>query len=69
MIYNKVIEYCEQNNLSISAFEKMCGIGNGTVAQWNPELDKPSTPSLETLKKIENSTGIPVTELVSLIFS
>lgn len=27
MIYKKIIKYCEENNLSIAAFEKKCNIG------------------------------------------
>ena len=34
MIYKKIIRYCEENNISISAFEKKCKIGNGTIGKW-----------------------------------
>jgi transcriptional regulator with XRE-family HTH domain len=53
VIYQKVIEYCQKNNLSVNAFEKMCGIGNGTVGRWK---DNSSTPTLSTVKKIADST-------------
>lgn len=61
MIYKKIIKYCEENNLSIAAFEKKCDIGNGTVGKW----EKGSKPSLDTLEKIAKVTGITVAELVS----
>lgn len=56
MIYQKVIEYCEKHNLSIHNFEKMCKIGNGTIARW----ENGSKPSLDTLEKIANVTKIPI---------
>lgn len=56
MIYKKIIKYCEENNLSIAAFEKKCGIGNGTIGRWE---NNSSLPNMSTLQKIENATGIP----------
>lgn len=56
MIFQKVKNYCREKDLSISAFEKMCNIGNGTVAWWENDESK---PSLATLEKIERATGIP----------
>lgn len=60
MIYQKILKYCKDNNLSISTFEKKCGIGNGTISAW----ENGSEPSLRTLKKIEKTTGITLSELV-----
>ena len=60
MVYQTVIEYCEKNNLSISAFEKKCGIGNGTVGRWG----QGSNPSYETLQKIVRETSITIEELL-----
>ena len=59
MIFEKVKAYCERNDLSISSFEKKCGIGNGTVSRWEND---DSRPSLMTLEKIEKGTGIPISE-------
>ena len=58
MIYKKIIEYCNKNDLSISAFEKKCGIANGIVGKWKDG----GNPSLETLQKIVSATGIPIEE-------
>ena len=65
MVYQKIIQYCSKNNLSISAFEKLCGIGNGTVGRWNPEIERFSNPSFDTLVKISKATGITMAELVT----
>ena len=58
MIYNKIMNYCNQNRLSVSAFEKKCGIANGTVGKWKDG----GNPSLETLQKIVSATGVPIAE-------
>lgn len=64
MVYRNVLEYCRKNNLTIRGFEKMCGIGNGVVAEWGKE-DNPSNPSLPTLEKIFKATGIPIEKWLS----
>lgn len=61
MIYKKIIEYCKKNNISISAFEKKCDIGNGTIGRWKDG----SEPSLESLRKIAVVTNIPVEEWIA----
>ena len=58
MIYKKIIEYCSKNNISLSAFEKKCGIGNGTISRWENE----SNPSIDSLEKIASVTGIPLSD-------
>ena len=57
MIYDKIVEYCSKQNISIMTFEKMCGIGNGTVGKWK---DNASYPSISSLKKIEATTKIAI---------
>lgn len=59
MLYEKIVDYCEKEGLSISAFEKKCDIGNGTVGRWK---DDGSKPSLTTLEKIAKATEVSVTE-------
>lgn len=59
-IYGFILRYCNKNNLSISAFEKMCGIGNGTVGRW----EQGSNPSYKALRKIVQKTDIPIEELL-----
>lgn len=58
MVYPKVIKYCKENNLSISAFEKKCGLSNGTVSGWKENGE----PSLMSLQKIVSATGIKAEE-------
>lgn len=57
MFYEKVVDYCKKKSISISSFEQLCEIGNGTVGRWK---DNKSLPSMTTLKKIEKATKIPI---------
>lgn len=59
MLYEKIVDYCGKEGLSISAFEKKCDIGNGTVGRWKDDVSK---PSLTTLEKIAKATEVSVTE-------
>ena len=64
-MYQKVIDYCKNNNISIMAFEAKCGLANGIVGRWKEE----SKPSLNTVIKIAKATGIPVEHWVSNLTS
>lgn len=61
MVYDKVIEYCKKNNLSVRGFEVLCDIGNGAVGRWQDG----SEPSIQTLRKMEAATKIPIAEWLS----
>ena len=61
MFYEKVSEYCKQNNISIMAFEVKCGLANGIVGRWRDG----SNPTLSTMMKIANATGLPTEYWVS----
>lgn len=54
IVYKRIVKYCYKNNLTIMDFEKLCGLPNGIVRKWK-EL---SEPSLMSLTKIVNATGI-----------
>lgn len=57
MFHEKVMQYCNENNLSISAFEEKCNLSNGLVGKWKTNN---YTPCIATLKKIASATGIPI---------
>ena len=57
LIYQNVSRYCSDNGISIADFEKKCGIGNGTIGRWK---DDNSKPTVATLEKIRDVTGIPI---------
>lgn len=60
-IFQNIKKYCEKENITIAGFEKKCGIGNGTVDDWES-----SNPSLKSLKKIVEATGIPLYEWIDV---
>ena len=53
--YGKVVKYCNENEITIMAFEQMCGLANGLVSKWKGG----GYPSIPTLQKIEKATKIP----------
>lgn len=57
MVYEKVVEYCKNQKISIASLEESCGIANGTIGKWK---DNVSEPSLKTLKRLEEYTKLPV---------
>ena len=59
MIYENVEKYCSKNHISISEFEKLCSIGNGTIGKWRNGIIE---PSIRTLTKIEEKTGVSIKE-------
>lgn len=59
MVYDRIVAYCKENNMSIMVFEKMCGLANGVVGKWENDKLK---PSLTSLTKIADATGIPITD-------
>ena len=56
MISEKVENYCQAAGITVSRFEKICGLGNGSVGKWKKHR---FSPSLTTIFKIEKATGIP----------
>ncbi len=57
MVTDRVEEYCRNAGMTISRFEKLCGIGNGAVGKWRSGK---AQPSMSSLSKMEKTTGIPI---------
>ena len=60
-VYENVVAYCKKNNLSIAAFEKRCGLGNGTVGKWEKYSN---LPSLTTLEKMQKATKVSINKWI-----
>ena len=60
LFYEKVTKYCEDNNITVCAFEKMCDLPNGLVSKWK----ETRYPTVETLNKIASATKIPISEWI-----
>ena len=59
-VYDNVKVLCEKKNISISALEKKANIANATIRGWNT-----SSPRLETLQKVAEALGVPVSKLIN----
>lgn len=59
MLYDKIVEYCQENGVSLFAFEKKCGLGNGTIKGWMN-----SNPRIDSLKKVAEKMGVPIEQLI-----
>lgn len=56
MVYEKVKRFCDENGKSIMAFEKECGLGNGTIGGWNKLTARPSADSLLKVARVMGTT-------------
>lgn len=56
VIVDNISKYCEAKGLAVTSFEKVCGLGHGIVRMW--KSGKNSNPSIITLQRIEEATGI-----------
>lgn len=61
MVLENIEKYCTEHKMSISAFEKMCGLSNGTIGNWKRHENN---PSLTAIKKISKATKIPFSKLI-----
>lgn len=50
--------YCAAMGITEADFERRCGIGKGSMTRWKGAY---YAPTLKTLTKIQNKTGIPIT--------
>ena len=56
VFYQKILDYCAENSISIFAFEQKCGLPNGLVSKWK----NGGYPSIQTLRKISEATEISI---------
>lgn len=59
LLYEKIMKYCRKNKISLSAFEKKCGLGNGTIKGWMT-----SSPRVDSLIKVAKEMGVSVGKLL-----
>jgi transcriptional regulator with XRE-family HTH domain len=59
LILEQIENWCKENNTSISALEKKCGLGNATIGKWDKSM-----PRIDTLQKVSDVTKIPITKLI-----
>lgn len=57
-MYEKILKFCDDKDISISAFERICGVANGYVNKL-----KTSTPGVRFVKRASQVMGISIEEL------
>ena len=60
MVYEKIKEICDKKKISISALEKMAGLGNGTIGGWRTK-----SPTLDNLQAVANALGVKINKLIA----
>ena len=58
-IVTNIDRYCNLNGITVKAFERKCKLSNSIVHKWRLGL---ATPSLKTLNRIAEFTGIATEE-------
>lgn len=59
-MYEKIAEYCEEKNISIAAFERICGFKRGYVEK----LKGSRQPGVRFAKRAAEVMGISIEELI-----
>lgn len=59
MIYEKILQYCREKNISVKKLETETGLANGTIGKW-----KFSNPTVANAKLVADYLGITVDELI-----
>ena len=59
MILEQIEKWCKENNTTIAALEKKCGLGNATIRGWDEAM-----PRIDNLQKVSEVTGIPIAKLI-----
>lgn len=59
MILEQLEKWCKENSTSIAALEKKCELGNATIRGWETR-----SPRVDSLQKVSEVTGIPITDLI-----
>lgn len=59
MVLEQIEKWCKENNTSIAALEKKCGLGNATIRGWETR-----NPRVDSLQKVSEATKIPIAKLI-----
>ena len=59
MIYYKVLELAQKNELSISKLERLAGLAKGTISKW-----KNASPTIDNLQAVAKVLKVKVDKLL-----
>ena len=58
-VVENIRAYCEENDMTISEFQRKCGLSPSIVFKWKSGAVK---PTIRLLEKVAAHTGIPVSK-------
>lgn len=61
-MYEKILKFCDEKNIPISTFERICGVSNGYVNKL-----KTTAPGVRFVKRAAQVMGISIEELTDEI--
>ena len=61
MIYENILKYAKEKNLTIQNIEKSCGLSNGIISKWREN----NNPKLENLRRVAEFLGVSIEQLVA----
>ena len=59
MIFNNIVKYAQEKNISISKLERLSNLSKGAISKW-----KTSSPTIESLQAVANALGVDVKKLL-----
>lgn len=60
MVYDKIVEICRAQKISITKVEDMANLGHGTIGKW-----KNVDPQIGNIRKVASVLNVSIEELVS----
>lgn len=62
VLYSRIIELCEKNEITITRLEKECGFSNATIKKWKDT----STPGIDKVQRIARYFGVSTDYLLGI---
>lgn len=62
ILYSRIIELCEQHEITITRLEKECGFSNATIKKWKDT----STPGIDKVQRIARYFGVSTDYLLGI---
>lgn len=60
MIYDNIVKYAKEKDLTIQAIEKACGLSNGIISKWREN----NNPKIDNLVAVARFLGVSVEQLI-----
>lgn len=62
VLYARIIELCEQHEITVTRLEKECGFSNATIKKWKDT----STPGIDKVQRIARYFGVSTDYLLGI---